>query len=242
VRVERRPVHRLVAGAAGPGGVPAAPRKESYWLEANRTPPPSLVDVSKGRHRGPGRRRGDCGPACASVSLRHSCCIRRSCAPGPRPWGNPTPPPSAPRCLSTPGCGWVCEKPEKRVAMTVRQPKPPKSLGVEGRSLWRAIVADVAGRGIELDARELSWLRQQGKLADRVAMLEEALDGADLIVPGHAKQPVANPLLGEVGQHQALLAQTLGRLRVDVVEPGAGQPVTGNRFRSAALSRWRGSA
>jgi hypothetical protein len=82
--------------------------------------------------------------------------------------------------------------------MTVRQPKPPKGSGVEGRSLWRTIVADVSGQGIELDAREMSWLRHAGKLADRVARLEEALDGADLIVPGHAKQPVANPLLGEV--------------------------------------------
>ena len=132
--------------------------------------------------------------------------------------------------------------PEKRAAMTVQQPKPPKGLGVEGRALWRSIVTDVAGQGIELDARELSWLRHAGKLADRVAQLEEALDGADLIVPGHAKQPVANPLLGEVRQHQALLAQTLGRLRVDVVEPGVGQAVTGNRFRAAANVRWHGSA
>jgi hypothetical protein len=126
--------------------------------------------------------------------------------------------------------------------MTVRQPKPAKGLGVEGRSLWRAIVADAAGQGLELDARELSWLRHAGKLADRIAALESALEGADLIVPGHAKQPVANPLLAEVRQEQALLAQMLGRLRVDVAEPGAGQPVTNNRFRSAALTRWRGSA
>jgi hypothetical protein len=126
--------------------------------------------------------------------------------------------------------------------MTVRQPEPAKGLGVEGCLLWRAIVADTAGQGIELDARELSWLRHAGKLADRIGDLEEALDGADLIVPGHAKQPVAHPLLAEVRQHQALLAQTLGRLRLDVVEPGVGQAVTANRFRSAALSRWHGGA
>jgi len=124
--------------------------------------------------------------------------------------------------------------------MTVRQPKPPKGLDVEGRSLWRAIVADAADQGLALDARELSWLRHAGKLADRIGELEGALDGADMIVPGHAKQPVANPLLTEVRQHQALLAQMLGRLRLDVVESGAGQAGVPNRFRSAALSRWYG--
>jgi hypothetical protein len=92
-----------------------------------------------------------------------------------------------------------------------------------------------------LDARELTWLRHAGKLADRVAELEAAMAGEALIVEGHAKQPVVNPLLGEIRQNQALLAQTLGRLRLDVVEASPGQVVTGgNRYRSAALSRWSG--
>jgi hypothetical protein len=117
-------------------------------------------------------------------------------------------------------------------------PRPPKGLGVEGRALWRVIVADAAGQGLELDARELTWLRHAAKLADRIAGLEEALAGEPLVVPGHAKQPVANPLLPEIRQNQALLAQTLGRLRLDVAENSSGQVVGSNRFRSAALARW----
>jgi hypothetical protein len=101
--------------------------------------------------------------------------------------------------------------------MTANQPKPPPDLAAEGKRLWRAIVADAAGQGLELDARELAWLRTAGKLADRVAALEAELVGADIVV-GHAGQPVANPLLAEIRMHSALLAQTLARLRVDLVE------------------------
>jgi len=70
--------------AACPGGVPAAQRK--LLLEANRRPP-SLVDVSRGRHRGPGRRRGDSGPACASVSCAAVAVYAAVAAPGPCPGG-----------------------------------------------------------------------------------------------------------------------------------------------------------
>jgi hypothetical protein len=64
---------------------PAAQRK--LLLEANRRPP-SLVDVSRGSHRGPGRRRGDSGPACASVFCAAVAAIRRSCCTRPVPWGS----------------------------------------------------------------------------------------------------------------------------------------------------------
>jgi hypothetical protein len=122
--------------------------------------------------------------------------------------------------------------------MTARQPKPAAGLGAEGRRLHRAIVADAAGQGLEFDARELAWLRTAGKLADRIAQLESALDDAPLIVKGHAQQPVANPLLAEWRMLNQLLAQTLARLRVDLVETASGGVVSNNRHRTAALARW----
>jgi hypothetical protein len=94
-------------------------------------------------------------------------------------------------------------------------------------------------QGLELDARELTWLRNAGKLADRIGALEAELASAEMIVKGHAGQPVANPLLAEVRQHQALLAQTLARLRLDVVETAAGgayRAAIGEA--SSARSRW----
>jgi hypothetical protein len=93
---------------------------------------------------------------------------------------------------------------------------------------------------LELDARELAWLRMAGKLADRAAELEAALAGAELIVKGHAGQPVSNPLLAEWRMLNQLLAQTLSRLRVDVVDAKADGSVVGNRYRTAALARWAG--
>jgi hypothetical protein len=37
-----------------------------------------------------------------------------------------------------------------------------------------------------------------------------------------------------------LLAQTLARLRVDVVDTNADGSVVANRYRTAALARWNG--
>ena len=79
----------------------------------------------------------------------------------------------------------------------MKVPKPPPELGSDGRSMWSAIVDDAASQGIELDAKELVWLRQAALLADTIARIETVLATADLIVPGHAKQPVAQPLLAE---------------------------------------------
>ena len=118
--------------------------------------------------------------------------------------------------------------------MTVDEPKPPADLGAEGRKIWRSIARDVAEQGLALDARELVWLRSAGKIADRIALSEAEIDGADLIVPGYNGQPTANPLLGEIRLHSHLLAQALARLRVDAVESASGQVVAGNRHRSAA--------
>lgn len=105
--------------------------------------------------------------------------------------------------------------------------------------MWRDVVRDVAGQGLSLDSRELVWLRSAGKLADRIAELEAAMGEQPLVVPGHAKQPVSHPLLTEIRQYYALLAQTLGRIRVDAATVNAaGDLAPGSRHRTAALTRW----
>jgi hypothetical protein len=119
--------------------------------------------------------------------------------------------------------------------------RPPSGLGAEGRRLWRDIVRDAAGQGLVLDARELHWLQSAGSLADRIAVLEATVDGADLIVKGVAGQPVAHPLLAEIRLHRELLARTLARLRTDVPKAPSLPVGTGNRFRHAAMARWHPS-
>jgi hypothetical protein len=124
----------------------------------------------------------------------------------------------------------------------VKQPRPPSELGAAGRQLWRAIVADAAGQGLELDARDAEWLKQAGRIADRIAEMEAALVGAEPAVAGHAKQPVAHPLFAEVRMHRQLLSQVLARLKTDVPEePARVVPDAGARSaaaRLAANARW----
>jgi hypothetical protein len=89
-------------------------------------------------------------------------------------------------------------------------------------------------------AVEQLWLASAARLTDRVAELEAAIDGADMIVPGYNGQPVAHPLLTEIRQHHLLISQTLARLKVDVPdEPGVLGVASVNKARSAANARWR---
>ena len=79
-------------------------------------------------------------------------------------------------------------------------------------------------------------------MTDRVAELEEAIDGEPMVVPGYKGQPVAHPLLTEIRQHHLLISQTLARLKLDVPEePGLVGVVGVNKARSAANRRWRGA-
>lgn len=119
------------------------------------------------------------------------------------------------------------------------QPALPKGLAASGRRLFKSIVSDCANQGLSLDSRELIWLEQAARLADRVVELEDRLAGDDFVVRGHAGQPVANGLLAESRQTRELLARMLGRIRVDAPVEAAGAPAGVNQHRAAANARWR---
>ena len=122
--------------------------------------------------------------------------------------------------------------------MTVEKPKPPAELGVDGRRLWRDVVADVAAHGLVLDARELSWLRSAGIFEDRAAVLEAELAGALMIVRGSNSQPLANPLLAELRMTRLAAGQMLARLKLDPPESGRSRPGV-NQNRAAVNASWR---
>jgi hypothetical protein len=62
-----------------------------------------------------------------------------------------------------------------------------------------------------------------------------------LIVPGHAKQPVSNPLLAEARQYHALISLTLSRLKLDVPAEAEAEklPPGINPHRAGGYKRWR---
>lgn len=125
------------------------------------------------------------------------------------------------------------------------KPRPPTGLSRAGRRQWKQVIDDADSQDIDLDSRELYWLEDAARLADRIDQLEEALaESGDHVVPGHAGQPVAHPLLGEIRQSRMLRAQMLARIRVSAPE----EKLTGNvlplglQQRDAANKRWRGTA
>lgn len=120
-------------------------------------------------------------------------------------------------------------------------PVPPEGIVGAGLSLWRQIVNVYDLRPDEL--RVLEDACGEAVLIDR---LRRALDdGAPLIVKGSMGQQVASPLMTEIRQHRATLAQLLGRLHLpdDPNEVSSDSPAERSvKARAAANARWRRGA
>lgn len=105
----------------------------------------------------------------------------------------------------------------------------PRGLKAKGRKLWKTITDDY-----DLRADELDTLEDICREADLIVMLEEELDGAELIVKGSQGQDVANPMISELRQHRA----TKKALWVSLKLPDEGGAAAGNQQREAAQTRW----
>jgi hypothetical protein len=116
-----------------------------------------------------------------------------------------------------------------------KHPAPAK-LGAKARRIWRSITDTY-----ELRADELRVLEDACREVDLIERLEEALDGADLIVHGSQGQPVANPLVQELRQHRGTLKALLGSLKLPD-EDGRQAESRSSSARAAAQARWRRGA
>jgi hypothetical protein len=124
------------------------------------------------------------------------------------------------------------------------QPRPPGDLGDEGKKLWRGVQKDLAEADLVPDSRELLMLRRCCRMADRIAEMERQLDGADYLQPGYmGKGVVCHPLLTELRMTEALLAQTLSRLKPPAEDDSSAVvPVPRSvSARAAANTRWKGA-
>jgi len=119
----------------------------------------------------------------------------------------------------------------------VAKVQAPKGLKAAGSGLWREVTSKY-----ELRSDERVVLEKACRAVDRIAVMETALDGMDLIVKGSMGQPAVNPLVSEIRAHESQVAALLRSLKLpDAPEGGKGAEEPGSRSsaaRAAAQSRW----
>lgn len=109
----------------------------------------------------------------------------------------------------------------------------PANLGDEARKLWIGIT-----KQFELRPDELRILEDACRAIDVVERLEEEFEGSDTMVKGSMGQLVASPLLTELRQYRALIAQLLKKLNLPD-EDGRQAESTSSAARKAANARWQ---
>jgi P27 family predicted phage terminase small subunit len=120
------------------------------------------------------------------------------------------------------------------VVTTTRRSKPaPKSLGVEGLSLWRALT-----REFDFNSAELSLLAQLCCTTDEIADLKAALTATGPVVRGSTGQDRANPLLAEIRNHRKLADQLVVALGLPIDGEQVGRRRSSQQ-KQAADARWR---
>ena len=88
-------------------------------------------------------------------------------------------------------------------------PQPPRSLGVAGRRLFRAITRD-----FDLSESELSLLELACQAADDAARARADLTADGVTARGRYGQPVLHPAATAARQAEASVARILGMLNV----------------------------
>lgn len=115
-----------------------------------------------------------------------------------------------------------------------RTPRAPNGLGDAGKALWKRIHATF---GFDEEPHLVEILEQACRTKDRIAELEEAMEGEPLIGPyGSAKQLTMHPLIPEIRAQQKELRESLRWLRLP---DNSGTETMSERNRRAANARWK---
>lgn len=112
------------------------------------------------------------------------------------------------------------------------RPDPPANLGNRASQLW----TDITGRW-ELRPDELFVLTEACREVDLIERMEAHQRDNGLIGTGSMGQPVAAPMIAELRQHRAMVANLLKALRLPDDSPGASDTET-ERKRRGANARW----
>jgi Phage terminase, small subunit len=116
-------------------------------------------------------------------------------------------------------------------------PKPPEGLRSAGKSLWKAILADL-GQGWRLDARELHFLERSCRIEDELRELERVIDADGLTTAGSRGQTTIHPALAEARQLRLVQQRLLGS--IELCDPAQGTRKASTLHASqAARARWQ---
>lgn len=115
------------------------------------------------------------------------------------------------------------------------KPRMPATFGTQGKKLWTSIVAVH-----DLGPDAVRVLTDSCHEADLIDRLERALRKAPLMVTGSQGQLVASPLVSEVRQHRAVLANLLKALKLPMTDGDArrAEELASEQARAAARARW----
>jgi hypothetical protein len=100
--------------------------------------------------------------------------------------------------------------------------------------LWRGIV-----KTGPLRPDHLRLLEDAAREADLIDELVEELRGAPKIVLGSQRQSVANPLIGEIRQHRAVLSGLLRALELPKTDTNAAEDARAGHTAAIVLARRR---
>jgi hypothetical protein len=117
--------------------------------------------------------------------------------------------------------------------MAEKKPRPPAGLGVDGRRVWLAVVAE-----FELNTRELELLRLGCRQLDDVARLETLLERDGMTTVGAQGQPRLSAAVGELRQSRIAASRLIGELGLP--DEADERPWTARQLRAqrAVNFRW----
>ena len=113
--------------------------------------------------------------------------------------------------------------------------KPPAKLGDRALELWNGIANSGS---YELRIDELLILTDACREVDLIDRMEREQSGGELTAHGSQGQPVAAPLIAELRQHRAMVANLMKQLKLPDTSDGRSQQSTTEKARMAANARW----
>ncbi|UOQ60377.1 hypothetical protein MUN76_15310 [Leucobacter rhizosphaerae] len=109
----------------------------------------------------------------------------------------------------------------------------PRFSSADARELWAEATSTY-----EMAAHERLILKGACTALDKIAALEDELDGASLMSKGSMGQDVANPLLGELRQTQAAFDRAMKQLALPDADGEDAGSSRSSSARAAAEARW----